>query len=41
MQGGLIVLDAGRLVETGTHEELISQGGLYSRLAAKQFDDRT
>jgi ATP-binding cassette subfamily B protein len=36
----IFVLDAGRLVETGSHDELVSRGGLYSRLAAKQFDDR-
>ncbi len=34
----IAVLDAGRLVATGTHAELIRQGGLYARLAALQFD---
>jgi ATP-binding cassette subfamily B multidrug efflux pump len=27
----LIVLDQGRVVETGTHDELVAHGGLYSR----------
>lgn len=28
----ILVLDKGRLVQTGTHEQLLAQGGLYSRL---------
>ena len=32
------VLDHGRLVERGTHQSLIQQGGLYAKLAALQFD---
>jgi ATP-binding cassette subfamily B protein len=31
------VLDRGRLIEQGTHAQLIAQGGLYARLAALQF----
>jgi len=32
------VLDHGRLVEQGTHAELIARGGLYASLAALQFN---
>ena len=31
------VFDHGRLVERGTHADLVQQGGLYARLAALQF----
>ncbi len=34
----ILVLDHGRLVEQGTHAELVSQGGIYARLAALQFN---
>ncbi len=34
----IVVLEAGQIVETGTHAQLIHSGGLYSRLAALQFD---
>ncbi len=34
----IVVLEAGEIVETGTHAQLVNSGGLYSRLAALQFD---
>jgi ATP-binding cassette, subfamily B, bacterial len=33
----IIVLDEGRIVETGTHASLVSLGGIYASLAALQF----
>jgi ATP-binding cassette subfamily B protein len=33
----IVVMDAGQVVEEGTHTELIAKGGLYARLAKLQF----
>jgi ATP-binding cassette subfamily B protein len=34
----ILVLDRGRIMEEGTHEQLAGAGGLYARLARLQFD---
>jgi len=35
----ILVIDAGRIVEEGTHEHLAASGGLYARLAKLQFQN--
>ena len=35
----IVVMDGGRIVETGTHDVLTRAGGLYARLASLQFDE--
>jgi ATP-binding cassette subfamily B multidrug efflux pump len=32
----IVVLDAGRIVEQGTHDVLLARGGLYASLWARQ-----
>jgi ATP-binding cassette subfamily B protein len=34
----ILVLDAGKVVEQGTHEELMARGGFYRKLYQAQFD---
>jgi ATP-binding cassette subfamily B protein len=34
----IVVMEAGRIVDVGRHDELVARGGLYARLAAMQFD---
>ena len=33
----IVVMDAGRIDDIGSHDELVARGGLYARLAAMQF----
>ena len=35
----IVVIDAGRVVEQGSHAQLMAQGGTYARLVALQFGD--
>jgi ATP-binding cassette subfamily B protein len=34
----ILVMESGRIVETGTHASLVAKGGLYARLARLQFE---
>jgi ATP-binding cassette subfamily B protein len=34
----ILTIDAGRIVEEGTHQSLLAKGGLYARLARLQFE---
>jgi ATP-binding cassette subfamily B protein len=35
----IVVLDQGRIVGAGSHEQLMAEGGLYARLAALQLSE--
>ena len=35
----IVVMDQGRIVEVGTHEDLVNGGGIYQRLHELQFVD--
>lgn len=35
----IVLLDKGRILASGNHDDLVAQGGLYARLAALQFRD--
>ena len=35
----IVVMDAGSIVASGTHDELLAQGGLYAQLYHQEFSD--
>jgi subfamily B ATP-binding cassette protein MsbA len=36
----IVVLEDGRIVQVGSHQELLQQGGLYQKLYEMQFQDQ-
>ena len=38
--GLILVVDDGRIVQQGRHEELLAKGGLYAELYATQFEQQ-
>ncbi len=34
----IVVLEGGRIIDIGRHDDLVARGGLYAKLAAMQFD---
>ena len=39
LAGRIAVMHGGRIVEQGTHQELVAKGGAYACLYAAQHDD--
>ncbi|MFC1542267.1 lipid A export permease/ATP-binding protein MsbA [Pseudomonadota bacterium] len=37
----IVVLDSGKIIQSGRHEELLEEGGLYSELYYMQFESQT
>jgi subfamily B ATP-binding cassette protein MsbA len=35
----IVVMDEGRVVDTGSHQELLNRGGLYSQLYHQNFSE--
>nr|MCU0627479.1 ABC transporter ATP-binding protein [Gemmatimonadaceae bacterium] len=34
----ILVMDGGRIVERGTHDQLVAAGGIYAGMVARQFE---